>query len=221
MALDPDDLARPYRARAADTVRDRHRLRAGPRALAAFVALAGVAVLVAGCGGGSSPGVASMSSSSASSGRPSASTPTGGGVRPVVAIGIRDKQKALDYAACMRANGVPKFPDPNAQGVLVESQGGVDLNSPQFRKAQQTCSADLNLSVGSPPSPAQRAAEEAAGLAFARCMRSHGVPDFPDPGIRGAIRVSSGSSIDPNSPLYRKAEQTCSSLLFGRPGKAG
>jgi hypothetical protein len=41
-------------------------------------------------------------------------------------------------------------------------------------------------------------------LAFARCMRAHGVPDFPDPnGQSGQLGPSSG--IDPSSPRFQSA----------------
>jgi hypothetical protein len=148
--------------RPADSVRARHRLRGGPRALAALVVLAGVAVLIAGCGGGSSLGVASISSSGTSSGRSSSSssTPSGGGVR----------------------------------------------------------------FVGVAPSPAQRAGAEVAGLLFSRCMRSHGVPDFPDPpsASGGAIRFGvGGGGIDPIAPLFRKAQRICISFLSRRGAGAG
>src|SRR4051812_33887115 len=44
--------------------------------------------------------------------------------------------RALKYAQCMRKNGVPKFPDP--QGGALDT-GDVDLNSPQYKAAEQKC----------------------------------------------------------------------------------
>ena len=44
----------------------------------------------------------------------------------------------LKYAECMRANGVPKFPDPN--GSQDQSLGNVDPNSPTFENADKVCS---------------------------------------------------------------------------------
>ncbi len=41
-------------------------------------------------------------------------------------------------------------------------------------------------------------------LAFARCMRAHGVPDFPDPNGRNG-QLGPGSGIDPNSPAFQAA----------------
>ena len=52
----------------------------------------------------------------------------------------KDKANALKYAACMRANGVPKFPDPNAQGGLQMNGNDIgDPNSPAFKKALEAC----------------------------------------------------------------------------------
>jgi hypothetical protein len=44
----------------------------------------------------------------------------------------------LKYAECMRANGVPAFPDPN--GSQDQSLGNVDPNSPTFENADALCS---------------------------------------------------------------------------------
>jgi hypothetical protein len=143
----------------ADTVRARRRLRGGRHALAALVVLV-AAVLIAGCGGGSSLGVASISGSSRSGSHLSSSRPSGGGVR----------------------------------------------------------------FVGVAPSPAQRAGAEVAGLLFSRCMRSHGVPDFPDPPAAsgGGIRFVFGSGgLDPAAPLFRRAQRICFSFLTRRGAGAG
>ena len=41
---------------------------------------------------------------------------------------------------------------------------------------------------------------------LAGCMRSHGVPNFPDPNAQGVI---SGSNLDPDSPQFARAMQIC------------
>lgn len=47
---------------------------------------------------------------------------------------------ALKYAQCMRAHGVPKFPDPNDQGGFqIEPGSGMNPNSPQYQSADKTC----------------------------------------------------------------------------------
>jgi hypothetical protein len=64
------------------------------RVVAAVTVMAAVALLTAACGGDS----------------PSAATGT-----------VRRQQRALNYAKCMRAHGVPNFPDPNSQGIFPSS----------------------------------------------------------------------------------------------------
>lgn len=66
-------------------------------------------------------------------------------------------------------------------------------------------------------------------LAFAKCMRSHGVPDFRDPTITSvggvaAVSMRDGpkSGLDPDSPILRHAQNECGSLLPGRlPSRLG
>lgn len=52
-------------------------------------------------------------------------------------------------------------------------------------------------------------------LAFSRCMRSHGVPNFPDPSAGGGIHIPQGSNINPFSPLFKAAQAQCSKRLPG------
>ena len=49
--------------------------------------------------------------------------------------------RALKFVACMRAHGLPTFPDPtiNSQGIEVQIPSGVAPNSPVLRNAQQAC----------------------------------------------------------------------------------
>jgi hypothetical protein len=51
-------------------------------------------------------------------------------------------------------------------------------------------------------------------LTLAVCMRSHGVPSFPDPSGRG-IHIGPGSGIDPSSPAFKAARSACRRLLPG------
>lgn len=50
-----------------------------------------------------------------------------------------DRASSLKYAKCMRAHGVTKFPDPDANGGIVLDPKVVDPSSPQFKSAQQAC----------------------------------------------------------------------------------
>jgi len=55
---------------------------------------------------------------------------------------------------------------------------------------------------------------------MSRCMRSHGVPNFPDPKLQtgpyGGVAFSvdfSGTDIDPNSPAFQAAQNHCGSII--------
>jgi hypothetical protein len=51
---------------------------------------------------------------------------------------------------------------------------------------------------------------------FSACMRSHGVPNFPDPkASSGGMNLTIGprSGIDPSSPQFQAAQKTCQKLL--------
>jgi hypothetical protein len=120
----------------------------------------------------------------------------------------------------MRSHGVPNFPDPGSGGGLSIGPGsGIDPSSPKFRAAQQAC--QKLLPNGGQPSPQQRAKMQAALLAFSACMRSHGVPDFPDPtfaggGARLSLNGGPGSDLNPQSPRFQAAQTACQGKLPGR-----
>ena len=174
------------------------------------VLLAGLAVVAAGCGGGSkTPAVASLGRTT------TASTSAGSGAKGSTAARVEA------FSTCMRTHGVPNFPSPNSQGsVSLGSGSGLDPNSPQLRNAAKACAGLLPT-----PSPAQQQAIQTALLKFAVCMRAHGVLDFPDPSFSGgrlAPKLGSLSGIDPNSPQFQSAETTCVRVLpkraAGAPG---
>jgi hypothetical protein len=116
----------------------------------------------------------------------------------------------LRYAQCMRAHGVPGFPDPSQGGATELSKSTV--NSPQFQSASQACQSLVPGGApqgGGSPSPQM----QSRFLSFARCMRAHGVPDFPDPTFSGSgvsVPLPNGAS---NSPQFHSATQACRSLL--------
>jgi hypothetical protein len=53
----------------------------------------------------------------------------------------------LRYAKCIRAHGVPNFPDPTSQGLRISPSSGIDLNAPAFLAAQKSCQKD-SLTLG-------------------------------------------------------------------------
>ena len=129
---------------------------------------------------------------------------------------------ALQFARCMRAHGVTNFPDPNSSGGIQISPAD-NPQSPAFETAQNACNKYLP-NKGQPP--VTSAADRAKAVAFSKCMRTHGEPDFPDPLLsppRGATRVLAfhgmsfavGSGIDPRSPAFQQAATDCGVRLPG------
>jgi hypothetical protein len=77
--------------------------------------------------------------------------------------------------------------------------------------------AQLGTTTSSNSSPA--AAQGSGALAFSRCMRSHGVPEFPDPDSSGAIPKESLEQLGVSSSRFQSAQAACRHLLpnGGRP----
>jgi hypothetical protein len=192
-----------------------------------MVALASAALLVAGCGGSSSsPGVAHLSSGT-SGGSPA----SGGSSSPESSASAQ--QKMVAYAQCMRTHGVPEFPEPTEGKLLFHSSDhnghvtGLNPGSAQFQAAQTVC-GKLAPNGGKAPSAAEQAKMQESALNFSKCMRSHGVPNFPDPEFRHSgggglgIRIGGkGSGIEPNSPQFKAAQKACQSLMPGPKGVPG
>jgi hypothetical protein len=85
------------------------------------------------------------------------------------------QDEAVKFAACMRANGVPHFPDANAKGEFVF---GIDVSPAVWERAVNACKA---LQPPGTLSAKRTPNQQAASLRFAQCMRKTGVKDFPDP----------------------------------------
>ena len=173
---------------------------------AILLCLAGAGIAVAGCGS-SSP----SSSNAASTGAKD----------PAVS-----NAQGLKFAACMRSHGVPNFPDPTGGQLNLRVQetpdstnvNGVQVNGPAFKSAMNSCRSDLPN--GGHPTAAQTAKARSQALAMSRCMRTHGVPNFPDPtfqnGSNGGVGVRiGGAGIDPNSPAFKAAAKDCGSIFGG------
>jgi hypothetical protein len=88
-----------------------------------------------------------------------------------------------------------------AVALLAAACGGARPGSPGVADAGSS-------SASGSSSPSSSASHDP--LAFARCMRAHGVTDFPDSG--GLGQASPGSDLDPANPTYRAAWQACQAL---------
>jgi hypothetical protein len=164
-------------------------------------AVLAVALTVAACGGGGKAnGVASLSGSN----KPTATTTA----KP---SSKQEAQKAaLAFARCMRQHGID-MPDPqfNGNGISQEftaRRGSNGPDSPKFKAAQQACNKYLP-NGGQPTKPNPQ--EQQQMLAFARCMRQHGI-NVPDPGASGGIEVKGApGTVNPDSPTFKAAERAC------------
>jgi hypothetical protein len=128
------------------------------------------------------------------------------------------------HAACMRDHGVPNFPEPQVSttpsSVRVRQMvPGSLAASPQFKAAQKACQGILP--DPSNASPAQQAAEQHARtqylLAFARCLRSHGVANFPDPTGQGQLTLDMirAAGVDLHAPGFLTAAKACVGVTHG------
>ena len=71
-----------------------------------------------------------------------------------------------------------------------------------------------NENGGLPPTQTITPADQADYLKAAACMRSHGVPDFPDPTFQNnTVTFNVSPSIDKNSPQARSAVAICRKLI--------
>lgn len=114
-------------------------------------------------------------------------------------------------AQCMRSHGEPGFPDPAASGGFTLK--AATLGSSQTRVAYGSCRHLLpgggpNLSQLQQEAQQRLLKELPVMLKFTHCMRSHGVPGFPDPALNGTA-PKSAATIDPQSPQFRAAVHTC------------
>lgn len=176
-----------------------------------LVALGMFAVTVAGCSGGPKPsGVADLHKTT--------TTTAAGTTAPA---GQTQLAKALAYAGCMRSHGVPNWPDPvrTPHGDYGFRTRGIDPQSTAVHGAQQACNA-LAPEGWSTDGPQLSLAQQQAWLTWATCIRSHGMPSFPDPTFPGggAVRIAATPS---SSPQLQSAMDACKSQMPSAGGLGG
>jgi hypothetical protein len=152
------------------------------RITAAMLTTAAMALLAAACSSPSSAGTGSPSAAGSASSSPAAGSSA-------------TAQSAVAYSQCMRADGVPKYPDPASGGQLPKGDAqAFGVSDAQYQAAQHTCQHLLPtggsfdeqshecIEAGDCP-PALVQQMLTADRKFAQCMRIHGVPTWPDPVI--------------------------------------
>jgi hypothetical protein len=127
------------------------------------------------------------------------------------------QQDAARFAGCIRSHGVPNFPDPTSPREFKDSVSSSTAQSPAFQSAATAC--HHLLPGGGPPSrgATRSQAQIAALLAFARCLRGHGFPNFPDPTSGGQLtrEMLANAGIDLHQPAVPQAADACVSVTHG------
>jgi hypothetical protein len=174
-----------------------------PRPYPAVLALA---VGVAGCGGGDKgSGVASLGGAD----QPTSTSAGGSG------SGGYDLPQALVFTRCMRQHGYD-MPDPQIEGnnVGLQLPNYQGQRAPKFQAAWQACRR-YAPNGGHARSPSAEDRQQA--LAFARCMRQHGI-NLPDPRITAeGIDQQGPPGMRKDDPRLKAAEQVCAQR--GKGGK--
>lgn len=187
---------------------------------AARIVAAGVMVLLAtACSSPSSTGAAGSSSSSTASGSSTAGGATG-------------SPSAVAYSACMRSHGVPNFPDPTSSGQIPKGDAQeFGVSTSQYQAAQADCqhliptAGSLHeeeyqcMQNGDCP-PALKQQMLIADRKLAQCMRSHGVPNFPDPTTDSSgpifnISAAGISDAASHSSQFEAELTQCSNIVGG------
>ncbi len=173
------------------------------RTAVAIIAAAALVLLAAACSG--SP------SSTSSSTRPDGSSNAGASAN----------SQLLAFSQCMRAHGVPNFPDPQpgASNAKFPSAQQLRVGSSQYQAAENDCQNLLPAGIDDQFPPAEVQQLLMGMREFSQCMRSHGAPNWPDPTTdsegRPVFELSSHgfTRSEAHSPQLGTKEAECQHLL--------
>ena len=143
---------------------------------------------------------------------------------------------ALKFAKCMRDHGID-MPDPQRVGnggIKQTMKAGPGANNAKMQAAQKDCQKYMQIGGGRALSAADKAKVQNSLLAYAKCMRQHGV-DMPDPKFSGSgggatfqlggpgKKGGTTGGPNPDSPVFKKADQACHGKLadLGKGGPDG
>jgi hypothetical protein len=121
----------------------------------------------------------------------------------------------------MRSHGVPDFPDPDGSGQISKREMiQLQVSTARLQAAQRAC---IHLWPYQPATGAEQRQQLTEYLKFARCMRSDGVPGFPDPTVGSGGRVEfpisvSRDGFNPHSPQILAKAYACKRVLPAGPG---
>jgi hypothetical protein len=147
-----------------------------------LLALGGVALALAACGG---------------------SSPSSAGE------GSKDEETRLAFQDCLRDKGVDVQISPDGRGMAIRSEAPSARAGSSGGPGDRTKDAlgECRKQTGwAPPEPseAEKVEMRDRALRFARCMREHGV-DIPDPSTDGRMTLR----VNPGSPTFRSAQRAC------------
>ena len=188
---------------------------------ALVVLLLAIAAVASGCGSTSSgDGVAALDDAATTTGDEGSATNASADDDP--------QETALKWAECMREHGVD-VPDPQVDEngrirVTVQRRRAADgVRDEAFQSATEECGTPFGGDGPPQLSDAERQEMQETMLAFASCMREHGVdmpdPDFSGGGGRMLFRAGAGG-IDPESTTFQKAQKACQQILEDAFGEA-
>lgn len=134
--------------------------------------------------------------------------------------GTSGQRTLAAYVNCIRAHGVSDFPDPSAQGIPKDK---IPVWNPKLSMASKACVHLMpSTGLGSQATAHQTHARVANAIAFARCVRNHGFPHFPDPTTSGQIthQMLANAGINLRQPAVLRAADACVGVTHGQITKA-
>jgi len=179
---------------------------------AALMLTVGLAGASAGCGSGGDPPTVASAASPRTAGATSATTD------PVA----RYVEAKRAWVRCLREQGFPDVPDPDAKGhVDLSAHGGRAKTEPRWMAAQESC-RQFNIEVPAelePKLPPLTAEQLAWRREYAACMRANGMPRWPDPGADGEWpeNMLPGELTAQEQANNIRALQICDPVMQGRP----
>jgi hypothetical protein len=159
--------------------------------------------------------IAAVALGACGSGSSTSSTGSSSDAHPTQAQIQRAEADAVRFSGCMRSHGVPDFPDPTNPHQFKSTLA--DTHSPAFMSAEATCRHLLPGLGSHQQSPSPSHAQIAAELAFARCIRAHGFPSFPDPTSSGGLthEMLAAAGINVHLRAVVQAADACVGVTHG------
>ena len=132
----------------------------------------------------------------------------------------KNRKAMLDFARCMRENGVD-MPDPQFEGGRVTMRAGSPgMNPDKMRAAEEACAKYRDAVKPPEMSEAQSAEFKKQALAHSRCMRENGI-DMPDPTFdeNGGAQMRIGPGLNPESDKFKQAQKACRDTMPQGPSR--